>query len=189
MYVYAVILIVLSFLLFCLIRGRISLKDTKSESFDNVLILDSCILKSGLLGFIIFAGATAAVIILKESIYLVLEFSFFCLLGLLLIVGWCNCRIYYNGEMFIVKSLLGITKRYTYSDVTDIYGRYGVHGDVKIYSDKKIAFIDRMHVGNKKFIKLVIRKYRELNPGQTLLLSKRSGRKVRKPPKATAPHS
>lgn len=164
MAVYAVIALAFLFFLSCLLRGSINRSKVKYNSFDDVLILDSYILKAGILGFVIFAFAATAACVVNESAWLVLLFSVFMFLGMLLIVAWCNCRIYYNSEIFIVKNLLGSIYRYTYHDVTTI--RYTILGDVIVYADRRIALIDVAHVGNKKFVKRLKRKYAEFHHEQ-----------------------
>ena len=164
MAVYAIIALAFLFFLSCLLRGFINRSKIKNNSFDDVLILDSYVLKAGILGFVIFAFAATAAYVVNESAWLVLLFSVFMFLGLLLIVAWVNCRIYYNSVIFMVKNLLGSIYCYTYHDITTI--RHTVLGDVIVYADRRIALIDAAHVGKKKFVKRLKRKYAELHHEQ-----------------------
>lgn len=172
-YIYGVILMALILLLSYLVRGRINSKKIENESFDDVLILHRSIFISGLLGFVFFAAVTVAVIIEKESQIYALPSSALCFLGLLLIVAWSNCRIYYNSEMFTVKYLSGKMKSFAFSDVTDLTGTGSIRGDIKIYAGKRIAAVDSSHEGNERFVKLVRRKYKELHDGKTLHITSR----------------
>ena len=88
-------------------------------------------------------------------------FSILALLGIFLIIGYFNQRIYYSADKFVSSNLWGVKRTYSYGDITGIMG-YGRNTDVKIYiGDKKIA-IDRMAVGKKEFIEFALKRHREL---------------------------
>lgn len=88
-------------------------------------------------------------------------FSILALLGIFLIIGYFNQRIYYSSDKFVSSNLWGVKRTYSYGDITGIMG-YGRNTDVKIYiGDKKIA-IDRMAVGKKEFIEFALKRHREL---------------------------
>lgn len=96
----------------------------------------------------------------KEIIPAVI-FSILALLGIFLIIGYFNQRIYYSSDKFVSSNLWGVKRTYSYGDITGIMG-YGRNTDVKIYiGDKKIA-IDRMAVGKKEFIEFALKRHREL---------------------------
>lgn len=175
---YGIILAVFLLLAVFFVRGAINLAEIKKQSFDRVLILGKEVLFSGLLGFVLFPFPTVACIIEKESIWSAFGFALLCLLGLLLIIAWQNCRIFYNhkGDTFTVLRLSGKADTYSYSDVTEMTGFYGTGGDVRIYANEKMILIDMAHEGRKKFIKLVRRKYKELHDGQPLEITARRKR-------------
>ena len=90
----------------------------------------------------------------KEIIPAVI-FSILALLGIFLIIGYFNQRIYYSADKFVSSNLWGVKRTYSYGDISGIMG-YGRNTDVKIYiGDKKIA-IDRMAVGKKEFIEFMM---------------------------------
>ena len=96
----------------------------------------------------------------KEIIPAVI-FSILALLGIFLIIGYFNQRIYYSADKFVSSNLWGVKRTYSYGDISGIMG-YGRNTDVKIYiGDKKIA-IDRMAVGKKEFIEFALKRHREL---------------------------
>lgn len=96
----------------------------------------------------------------KEIIPAVI-FSILALLGIFLIIGYFNQRIYYSADKFVSSNLLGVKRTYSYGDISGIMG-YGRNTDVKRYiGDKKIA-IDRMAVGKKEFIEFALKRHREL---------------------------
>ncbi|HCD91617.1 MAG TPA: hypothetical protein DEQ52_08085 [Ruminococcaceae bacterium] len=88
-------------------------------------------------------------------------FSILALLGIFLIIGYFNQRIYYSSDKFVSSNFWGVKRTYSYGEITGIMG-YGRNTDVKIYiGDKKIA-IDRMAVGKKEFIEFALKRHREL---------------------------
>ena len=96
----------------------------------------------------------------KEIIPAVI-FSILALLGIFLIIGYFNQRIYYSADKFVSSNLWGVKRTYSYGDISGIMG-YGRNTDVRIYiGDKKIA-IDRMAVGKKEFIEFALKRHREL---------------------------
>jgi len=176
--IYGIILAVFLLLAVFFMRGAISLAEIKKQSYDRVLILGKYVLLSGLSAFALFAVVTPIVIFRKESIWLVFGYALFCLLGLLLIIAWQNCRIFYNhkGDTFTVLRLSGKAETYSYGDITEMTGFSGTGGDVRIYAGGKMILIDTAHESRKKFIKLVRRKYKELHDGQTLEITARRKR-------------
>lgn len=96
----------------------------------------------------------------KEIISAVI-FSILALLGIFLIIGYFNQRIYYSADKFVSSNLWGVKRTYSYGDISGIMG-YGRNTDVRIYiGDKKIA-IDRMAVGKEEFIEFALKRHREL---------------------------
>lgn len=86
-------------------------------------------------------------------------------LGGSLIVGFINCRIFYDEERFVAKNFWGIRRTFTYDQVTAI--KNNLH-ESYIYMGKCRVMIDEFAVGGDTFIKLVKKKYRTMHDGHNL---------------------
>lgn len=87
------------------------------------------------------------------------------LLSASLILLTVNCRIFYDDHGFTYRSFFGITRRYTYQDITAI--RENTQ-ESYLYVGKRRVLVDRYAVGSKEFIVLVKQRYSMLHPGKTL---------------------
>lgn len=84
-------------------------------------------------------------------------------LGLLLIIGFINCRISYDEEGFAYKTIFGRKLEYTYSQVTGIRKNMN---ETYIYVGKRKLLVDALYVGGYDFIKQVKKKYSAFNGGK-----------------------
>lgn len=81
----------------------------------------------------------------------------FFLLGAVLIAAYSNCRIHYDGKGFSAGNLLGIHRRFSYSDIT---GMRGLHRDVTLWLGRKKVRVDSLAVGREEFLDYVRYVYR-----------------------------
>ena len=80
----------------------------------------------------------------------------FALLGVILLLGFINCRIYYDEEGFTAKNFFGVKKRYTYKEITLI--QEAVY-DTRVYIGKRKVVIEAFAVGKEEFLRLARSKY------------------------------
>ncbi len=81
----------------------------------------------------------------------------FSLLSFSMIIGFINCRIYYDEDGFVAKNILGIKRKFTYDEVTGL--KENTH-EKYIVAGKRKVMIDEYAVGGDEFIDFVRRKYR-----------------------------
>ncbi len=86
-------------------------------------------------------------------------------IGLILILGYWNCRITYDENGFTAKNILGIKKRYRYLDITGISkGRR----DQYLYVGKRKILLDEIAIGKNEFLSFVKKQYRISHGGQSI---------------------
>ncbi len=141
------------------------LKKSKLEKPKNegVVYLNKALPVIGAVCSAFFLIPTFITLYSDESIWMPICFLLFVLLGVVLIVAYFNCRIYYNEEEFTVKYFIGITRTFTYDQITGL--RKEMHEDY-LYMGKHRAMIDEFSVGSYEFLNLAQRKYRHNNNGK-----------------------
>jgi len=97
------------------------------------------------------------------SVFLVI----FSLLSFSMVLGYINCRIYYDDDGFVAKNILGIKRKFTYDEVTGI--KVNTH-EKYIVAGKRKVMIDEYAIGENEFINFVRRKYGILHNGRHLPL-------------------
>ncbi len=84
-------------------------------------------------------------------------------LGLSLIVGYINCRIYYDDVGFTAKNFLGVKRRFVYDELTEILKQ--TH-ETYLYMGRRRVMVDEFAVGGGRFVRFAEKKYRELHGGR-----------------------
>lgn len=79
------------------------------------------------------------------------------LLGASMIIGYYNCRIWYDEKGFTAENFLGVKRRYAYEDIR--YYTDG-HGGAKLYMNKRTVQIDRYAVGGDRFLAYAKKQYK-----------------------------
>jgi len=100
-----------------------------------------------------------------EPLWVPIIFLALASLGASLVIGFINCRITYDEEGFVAKNFLGITREFTYGQVTAIKENLR---ESYIYMGKRRVMVDQLAVGGYEFINLVKNKYRATHNGQSL---------------------
>lgn len=138
-----------------------SLEYSKKEKLGNGRVrLSKALLIIGIIDVLAFL-IPIIVLVLKGDVFpeIIIMLSFFCLPGVVMILGFCNCRLQYNDDYFIHKNIIGIKRKYLYSDVTGI--RKSEH-ETFVFVGKKRVLVDEFAVGGKDFIKFINQKYQQL---------------------------
>lgn len=115
--------------------------------------------------FIFFIILAFITLFSQEPLWVPILFFVLAALGLVLVIGFINCRISYDDEGFTAKNFLGIKRYFTYSQVTTI--KENIH-DCCIYIGKKRVMVDELSIGGINFILFLHKKYRTFHNGQTL---------------------
>ena len=126
----------------------------------RIVCLSALLLILGIIGFAPFFIVAVTLLFFEDARVYSLMFFLFSLLGGSMIIGFVNCRIYYDDNGFISKNLFGIKRKYTYDQVTAI--KENVH-EKYIYLGKRRVMIDEFSVGGEEFIGLVKKKYSTLH--------------------------
>ncbi|MBO5270255.1 MAG: hypothetical protein J6B77_05685 [Clostridia bacterium] len=100
----------------------------------------------------------------EDSGWAPFAFFAFSMLGNVLIVAYCNCRIWYDEDGFTVKTFFGIKRRYRYAAITAI--RYAAH-ETYLYIGKHRVMIDEMAT-DTQFLGFAQREYRRIYKGQSI---------------------
>ncbi len=111
-----------------------------------------------------FITAVVAAVI-DSSPWVILALVLFGIFSSILIVAFINCRIRYNANGFTAKSFFGITRTYTYDQVTSIKEN---RSETFIRVGDRSVMIDATYVGGKEFITFVKQQYSTLHDGEPL---------------------
>lgn len=98
-------------------------------------------------------------------------FLCFAVLGASLIVGYINCRIWYNEDGFAVKYFLGYRRHFSYSEIESIQGW---RRDVKLKVRGCTVRVDEVAVGKWEFLDFARKKYRIHSGGKAIPVVKKS---------------
>lgn len=101
----------------------------------------------------------------EDSGWAPFAFFAFSMLGNVLIVAYCNCRIWYDEDGFTVKSFFGMKRRYRYAAITGI--RYAAH-ETYLYVGRRRVMIDEMAIGSAQLLGFAQREYRRIYKGQSI---------------------
>ena len=124
--------------------------------------------------FFAMLGAVSSAIFLIPSVltvFLMKSWGVSVLLLLLsalaatLVIASVNCRISYDQDGFVHKSFFGITRKFTYDQVTAI--KENMHETI-VYVGKKRLMLDEFAIGADVFMKLVKKKYRTMHDGRSI---------------------
>ncbi|MBO5066027.1 MAG: hypothetical protein J6D06_07945 [Clostridia bacterium] len=123
--------------------------------------------------FVIIGGLAAVVFLIPalityfndEPLWVPLICLGLASLGTLLILGFVNCRITYDEDGFVYKTIFGRKLKYTYSQVTGIRKNMN---EIYVYVGKRKLLVDALYIGGYDFIKQVKKKYREFNGGRNI---------------------
>ncbi len=115
--------------------------------------------------FLIFIIPAFITLFSEEPLWLPILFFVFAALGLILIIGFINCRISYDDKGFTAKNFFGIKRYFTYDQVTAI--KENIH-EAYIYMGKKRVMVDRFSIGGINFILFLHKKYRTFHNGKTI---------------------
>ena len=119
----------------------------------------------GTIGSAVFLIPAIVTGFLDEPLWIPIIFLALASLGASLIIGFINCRIFYDEDGFVAKNFLGIKRKFTYDQVTAI--KENLH-ESYLYMGKRRVMVDEFAVGGDEFIKLVKKKYRTMHNGKSL---------------------
>ena len=104
-------------------------------------------------------------VFLDEALWVLITFLALALLGASLIIGFINCKIFYDEEGFAVKNFLGIKREFTYAQVTAIKENLR---ESYVYMGKRKVMVDQLAVGGTEFIAQIKKKYKTINAGRNI---------------------
>lgn len=131
----------------------------KEKVKENRVVLSKTILVIGLICMLAFLIPAVIISFSYKSIGAFVALSCFSALGGIMVLGYINCRIWYDDEGFIVKNILGIKRKYSYHDISGI--KYNEH-ETYLYTEKRRVLIDEFALGNLSFISFAQKKYNEI---------------------------
>lgn len=99
------------------------------------------------------------------ELWVVIVYFIFSLLGVVLIIAFCNCRITYDEQHFVVKNFFGVKRSFTYDEVVSI--RENMH-ETFLYTSKCKVMVDEYSIGGTEFLTYVKKRYRQSHNGQSL---------------------
>lgn len=95
----------------------------------------------------------------------------FAALSASLILGYRNCRIWYNEEGFTARYLLGYSRHFTYDQIESIQGW---NRDVKLKVRGCTVRVDELAVGKREFLGYAKKRYRTLSGGKPIPVVEKS---------------
>ncbi len=142
---------------------RQSVKNKKPKK--RIVHLSEFLLIIGIIGTLPFLILSVILLFSDELRVFSIVFFIFSLLGGSMIIGFINCRIYYDDDGFTHKNFFGIKRKYTYDRVTAI--KENLHEKI-LYVGKRRVMIDEFAVGGREFITLVKKKYHTMHDRKSL---------------------
>ena len=109
----------------------------------------------GIIGLIFFVGSMIISYIMEAALWITLCILFFVLLNIIIIVMSHNWRITYDDQFFSVRNYFGVSKNYSYNQITSIQS--GLDTTI-IVGEKKIT-IDQIAIGAGEFLCLAEKRY------------------------------
>lgn len=92
-------------------------------------------------------------------------FALAAIFGLGVILGWCNCRIWYDDRQFTVQNILGIKHCYGYADITCAVETKSSY--ILTLRSGKVSF-EKIAVGANEFAKVIRAEYVTCHNGHAL---------------------
>ena len=142
------------------------------EPKGNTVTLPALMAVIGAVGMIVFA-VLALLSYEAEGLPTFVVLMLFELLSVSLVMAYCNCRISYDETSFTVKNFWGITRTYTYDDIT---WRKGTR-DVTLYVGGHVVRIDELSVGKTEFLCFSEARYRKTHGGRAIPMKSPDGKR------------
>ncbi len=134
------------------------------EAKENVVFLNPILLWVGIVCTVLFL-IPGLVVPLFTGNWETWPFLGFAAMGASLILGYCNCRIWYNEEGFTVRYLLGYHRHFTYDQIEFIQGW---NRDVKLKVRGCAVRVDELAVGKREFLGYAKKQYRTMFGGKPI---------------------
>ena len=120
-----------------------------------------------------FGGLTVWAYVDGAGIFELSVFVFFALLGGGMVMAYINCRISYDERGFTATNFWGITRSYTYDEITWLKG----YKDVKLYVGNRVVRVDEIAVGKTEFICYADARYMRTHGGRGIPINPPDGKK------------
>ena len=143
--------------IFLILRCAAVLSARKKPDWRSAVYLPNALFWFGLLGNI-FVIPSAVLLWQEDTAHI--WFTALCLLGWSLELAYVNCWVRFDEQGFTHHSFFGKTCTFSYMDVTGI--RRGDEGDIRLYCEKRMIFLDNMSVNLDQFMHRVDRKSKRL---------------------------
>lgn len=134
------------------------------EAKENQVFLNPILLWVGIVCAVLFL-IPGLIVPLFTGNWETWPFLGFAALGASLILGYCNCRIWYNEEGFTVRYLLGYRRHFTYDQIESIQGW---NRDVKLKVRGCSVRVDELAVGKREFLGYAKKRYRTISEGKPI---------------------
>ena len=154
-----------SFLQPILVNGILGWMGQPQKAEKGKVYLHKFLALMGIIGSALFLILTIFSVFLDEPLWVPIVFLALASLSASLLIGFTNCRIFYDEEGFVAKNFLGIKRKFTYDQVTAI--RENLR-ESYIYMGKSRVMVDGLSVGRIEFITQVKKKYKTIHAGQNL---------------------
>lgn len=135
------------------------------HSEDAMVVFPKIILVIGLFGDALSLLFVGIIQWTQSSLGPSLLFSLLALLNSLLILACRNIRITYNEEGFVSYNFWGRCHRYSYGDITGIFGK---NRDITLWVGKHTVRIDAYSVGRSAFLAQAKKRYRICHNGAAI---------------------
>lgn len=127
----------------------------------------------GGIALVFFGGLTVWAYVDGAEIFELSVFVFFALLGGAMVIAYINCRISYDERGFTATNFWGITRSYTYDEITWLKG----YKDVNLYVGDRVVRVDEIAVGKTEFICYADARYMRTHGGRGIPINPPDGKK------------
>lgn len=143
-------------LVIIIVKGLLILRARRSRTQSGFVSMPSILFWVGTAAGFLFSIPITFVNIDKLSISTWLIFEAFILIGVVMILAYCNEIIVYDNSRFEVSNLFGHKQLYYYGDITEIEKR---GRDSVLYCGKRKILLDEIALGTQEFIKSANKAY------------------------------
>ena len=147
------------------VGGILYLLSRTGKAQKGVVTMHKGFLPFSLIVTAVFLSFTVASAFATDTIAAPATFFGFSLIGQIFLLAYVNCRISYDERGITCRNLFGVTKYYTYDQVTALER---TEQEDCVYLGNARISVTCYQTGREQFINYVCSKYRELHDGQSI---------------------
>ena len=150
---------------FFVVKGITDYLRNPKKGKEGIVRLPNLIWIIGMICSVLFLIPTFITLFTEESIWMPIFFFAFVLLGVVLIIAFLNCRIFYDEKGFLSKNFFGKKRKFTYDQIIAIKMR--AHENYLCLGRQRVM-IDEIAIGGMEFLAFAEEQYKKLHNGNDI---------------------